>query len=106
MQPIACLLLPAALLALPTLALADHDDHDGHRRGSYKQEYWDGACKVERKWKKNGEFKEERKCRPQPAYVVQQPAVVVQQPAVVYAPAPVVVAPSPGVVIQGTIRLP
>ena len=38
-------------------------------RGSYgmdrerKQEFWDGNCKVERKWERNGEYKEERKCK-------------------------------------------
>jgi hypothetical protein len=56
---------------------------------------------VERKWKKNGDYKEERKCRAQPAYIVQQPAVVYAP-----APAPVVVVPSPGIVIHGSIRLP
>jgi hypothetical protein len=49
--------------------LADHDDH-GHRHkhkgGSYKEEFWDGHCKVERKWKRNGEFKEKRKCQARP----------------------------------------
>lgn len=39
--------------------IADDDDHRG-REG--KQEFWDGPCKIEREWKKNGDFKEERKC--------------------------------------------
>jgi hypothetical protein len=36
-------------------------DHPGGRER--KVEYDDGRCKVERKWGKNGEYKEERKCR-------------------------------------------
>jgi hypothetical protein len=43
-------------------------------RRAFKEEY-DGRCKVERKWERNGEYKEERKCRggrrayrPYPAY--------------------------------------
>jgi hypothetical protein len=108
MKPLASLLLPAALLAAPAAALADRDDHrhgwyrgHHHHHASAKQQYWDGACMVERKWKKNGDYKEERRCRPQPAYIVQQPTVVYAP-----APAPVVVVPSPGIVIHGSIRLP
>ncbi|MGH6627871.1 MAG: glycine zipper 2TM domain-containing protein [Burkholderiaceae bacterium] len=37
------------------------DDDRGKRR-EYKEEFWDGGCKIEREWKKNGDFKEERKC--------------------------------------------
>lgn len=46
-----------------------HKDEGGHgRKGrhgghEHKEEYWEGKCKVERKWKKNGEFKEERNCK-------------------------------------------
>jgi hypothetical protein len=29
----------------------------------YKQEYRQGNCKVERKWERNGEYKEETKCK-------------------------------------------
>lgn len=108
MNPIHAPLLAALLLAPFASALADRDDHDhGKHRHSYKEEYWDGHCKVERKFKGNGDYKEERKCKGGPTYyapvVVQQP-VVVPQPVMV-AP-PVVVAPQPGVVIQGTMRLP
>lgn len=38
----------------------DRDRHEGRER---KVEYDDGRCKVERKWGKGGEYKEERKCR-------------------------------------------
>jgi surface antigen len=60
------LLLNAALLTVTPVAFAD-DDKDESGKGRYrgkerKQEYWDGNCKVERKWEKNGDFKEERKC--------------------------------------------
>ena len=48
--------------------------YDGPRRGygyerprrerrAFKEEYDDGRCKVERKWERNGGYKEERKCR-------------------------------------------
>ncbi len=34
--------------------------YEGRER---KEEYDDGRCKIERKWSKDGEYKEERKCR-------------------------------------------
>lgn len=100
--PLMLALLPAAAFADPWKDESghgryyerDYGRHDGRDRGEYKEEYWDGACKVERKYKRNGDYKEERKCRaPQPAYVVPQP---------VY-PAPMV---QPGVVVHGTVTLP
>lgn len=106
----------AVLFALATVsfaALADRDkDESGHGkhhhgRHEYKQEYWDGNCKVEIK-QKNGDYKEERKCRgpqhvhaPAPVYVVPQPVVVAPQP--VYVPAPRAVEPS--VTIRATIPI-
>ncbi|MGQ0655306.1 MAG: hypothetical protein ACT4P4_24080 [Betaproteobacteria bacterium] len=51
------------------------DDRRWHR-GEGKEEYWDGNCKVERKWKKNGEYKEERRCRA-PEVVISLPPVVI-----------------------------
>ena len=98
-----------AVLLGPLVAHAD-DDHGGkHGHGhGHKEVYWDGACKVERKWK-HGEYTEKRKCKPvaqvyQPAPVIVQPApVVVQQPVVV--PQPVVVVPQPGITVQGTVHL-
>lgn len=58
------LLLPLAVLAAPMAAIADDDGHRGkkHKR-EYKEEYWDGNCKVEREFKGNGDYKEERKCK-------------------------------------------
>src|SRR5688572_3875263 len=44
----------------------DDDDRGGRRHRENRErkvEYDDGRCKVERKWSKNGEYKEERKCR-------------------------------------------
>lgn len=60
------LLVNAVLLAITPAALAD-DDKDEGGKGRYrgherKEEFWDGNCKVERKWEKNGDYKEERKC--------------------------------------------
>jgi surface antigen len=81
-------------LATP-LAHADPDkDESGHGRGhrhghghghghDHKEEFWDGDCKVERKWKKDGEYKEERKCKGSGHRHVHAPAV---QPVMVYPP--------------------
>lgn len=62
------LALAVALLALPMSSYADDwKDESGKRKGKerreFKEEYWDGNCKVERKMEKNGDFKEERKCK-------------------------------------------
>lgn len=64
--------------------------HDG---GDYKEEYREGNCKVERKWEGNGEYKEERKCKP-PRY---GSAVVPVYPR--YSEPGIYV--EPGIVIQG-----
>ena len=78
-------------LADPWKDESGHGRHyGGHYGGDHKQEYWDGNCKVERKWKGNGDYKEERKCEA-PRY--RQPVVVPGYP--VY---PI----EPGIVIQGT----
>ena len=105
MKPIRALLLPTLLIALPLTALADpwkdesgHGKGRGHDRREYKQEYWDGNCKVERKLEKNGEYKEERKCKgPRHGYYEQAP---------VYVPAAPPVIVEPGVTIHGTVRIP
>ena len=100
-------LLPALLLAMPVTALADDDDDDDHgqRRGHYqrqyqrdfKETYYDGHCRIERKFKKNGEYKEKHKCN--------APAYQVYQPAPVYVPAPVYFSGNPGITINGTLQL-
>ncbi|AEG93276.1 glycine zipper 2TM domain-containing protein [Ramlibacter tataouinensis] len=94
----------AVLVSAPTLADDDDDDDRrgrGHKHGhhkhkehkEHKEEFWEGNCKIERKWEKNGDFKEERKCkgaRPVAVHaapaVVYPPWIVVQQGAPVYAP--------------------
>lgn len=81
----------AVLSSLAGPALAHSDRHEGsHGRNYYghhhamKEEYWDGNCKVERKWKRNGDYKEKRKCkgRDHHAHVYHEPAarVVVNLP--------------------------
>jgi hypothetical protein len=90
-------LISLLLLALPLAAFADSDKH-GHGKHEYKEEYWDGHCKVERKIKKNGEVKEKRKCKgDEHAHYHAEP---------VYVPAPAPVIMQPGVTVQGTIRIP
>lgn len=99
------ILLPALIIVSPLSAFADSwKDESGHRthrgldRHEYKQEYWDGHCKVERKLKKNGDYKEKRRCSGlQHGY---------GGPATVHFPAPSVIAIDPGITIHGTIRFP
>jgi surface antigen len=86
MRTLILLATAAVALAAPAARAHDHDDdHHGHGHGK-KEEYWDGNCKVERKWK-HGEYEEKRKCRaPERVVVVPQPAppqrvVIVQEPA-------------------------
>jgi len=92
------LLTAIAGMAYSMTAIADPwKDESGHGKGrggyyqggDHKQEYWDGNCKVEQKWEGNGEYKEERKCRP----------VRYVQPVVPVYPG---VSIEPGIVIQGT----
>src|SRR4051812_16699488 len=55
----------ASLLASPAVS-AHSDEHEhghGHKGGKHKEEFWDGDCKVQREWKKHGEYKETRKCK-------------------------------------------
>lgn len=46
----------------------DDDDDRGrgqrhHRGGEYKETYRDGACKIEREWKRDGSYKEKLDCK-------------------------------------------
>lgn len=100
-----------AFAAMPASADPDRDE-SGHGRkserrvhqgGEYKEEYRDGNCKVERKWERNGGYKEETKCkgprgpaprtdheRPRGAgVIVTPPSVVIQPPTVVIEGAPI-----------------
>jgi hypothetical protein len=92
------LMLTSATLPLQALAHDDHDHRHKHKPG-HKEVFWDGNCKVERKYQKHGRVKEKRECRPDVVYM--QPQVVHRAP-----PPPVMV--EPGVVIHGsgTVRLP
>ncbi len=97
---ISLVVLPVLLGTLSAAAHADDDrDDDDHPRyarrykgGDGKEEFWVGNCKIKRKWKDNGEYKEERKCKDRP--VVYQPP-----PPVYYQPQPAFVV-SPQVVIR------
>jgi len=91
-SPLLALSAAAVLSLAPLAAEADSDRHH-HRHGrEYKEKYWEGNCRVERKWKRNGEYQEKRKCRDDYAYG--------------YAPQPVavpVMPVQPGIVISPTI---
>lgn len=54
-------LLALAALAAAVPALAENDDRGRRREG--REEFQDGPCKVEREWRSNGDYKEERKCQ-------------------------------------------
>ena len=56
-------ILVILLAALAATHVAQADDDDRGRRREHKEEFWDGPCKVELEWKKNGDYKEERKCQ-------------------------------------------
>jgi hypothetical protein len=95
------LLWSACLLTFPLAASADSwKDENGHGNGHRKhnEEYWDGNCKVKRKVKKDGDYKEERKCK--------GAAYRYTEAAPVYVPVQPAVAMPPGVTIQGTVRIP
>ncbi|MDQ9169563.1 hypothetical protein Q8A64_03970 [Oxalobacteraceae bacterium R-40] len=97
--------LSPILLAVSITASADpRKDESGHGKGhkhdrrEFKEEYWDGECKVKRKLEKNGEYKEERKCKA-PRHVHHH-----AEPVYVLPPPPPVI--EPGVTIHGTVRIP
>ena len=86
------LLAAAMLVAAP--AFADRDKGEsgkGRWRGQHegKEEFWDGQCKVKRKWK-GDDYKEERKCR-SPRHVSAEPP---PEPGIVISLPPIVVYPS------------
>lgn len=88
----------AALISLAPLAAEAGDKHHHHRHkgGEYKEKYWDGACKVERKWKRNGDYSEKRKCRDDYAYgYAPQPVAVPMMPV-----APAIVITPPSIIIR------
>lgn len=97
------LLLSISMALSSFSAFADSwKDEGGHGKGhkhdrEYKEEYWDGNCKVEREFKKNGDYKEERKCK--------EPRHGHYQQAPVYVPAPAPVIVEPGVRVHGTVTI-
>jgi hypothetical protein len=69
-------IVAVALISGPALADPWKDESGkgrwGYDRGGYraynyhreyKQEFYRGPCKIERKWGRNGEYKEETKCK-------------------------------------------
>jgi hypothetical protein len=103
MNRIASITAALMFIGFVTPVTADGDGRRGHRGGERKEVFWDGNCKVERKWGHDGRYKEERKCQGpsqgptvvhQPA-VVHQPGVVIQPPAIVIQPPGVVIPPPP-----------
>jgi surface antigen len=75
--------LGVALVSVSISAYADpYKNESGHGRSNkarheYKEEFWDGNCKVKRKYKKNGDYKEERKCKATPQVVMVQPPWII-----------------------------
>jgi hypothetical protein len=68
MVSLACITIAAPVFADPPEGRGYKKHHRHEGRHEYKEEYWDGNCKVERKYKKNGDYKEERKCEAEPYY--------------------------------------
>ena len=92
MKKTASVLVIAILASLASHASADPGKKEGHGRGhQYKEEYWEGDCKVKRKVNKHGDVKEERKCKAPPPDRYQAYDTVVEE-RVVY---PVREAPPP-----------
>ena len=83
----ALLALGLTMAAAPAFADPGKGKGKGHGRNDVRQEYWDGDCKVERRWKGN-KYKEKVKCHPDERVVVAPAPVYVQ-------PAPVIVQPPP-----------
>lgn len=101
MNRVAGLMVSLACFAFVAPVFADPPEGRGykkHQRHEYKEEYWDGDCKIERKYERNGNYKEERKCERapsrSPAYVYAPPPPPVEAEVVVRPPTVVIEAPS------------
>ena len=57
---LASLTLPLVLVVAPLSGWAG-DDHGHYHEG--KQKFWEGPCKVEREWEKDGDYQEKRECK-------------------------------------------
>src|SRR5688572_28360142 len=73
MKTLGYLVLGITVGSFAVPAYADREKNEnGHGRhqyerqvgkgGEFKEEYWDGNCKVKRKLERNGSYEEERKC--------------------------------------------
>lgn len=95
-SPLLALSTAAVLSLAPLAAEADSDRHH-HRHGrEYKEKYWEGNCRVERKWKRNGEYQEKRKCRDDYRQGYMAPPQVVMPmtaPAIIINPPPIIIRP-------------
>lgn len=101
------LLVTGPVLADPGKDESGHGYRRGHERSEYKQQYRDWNCKVERKWERNGDYKEERKCRSPTQEYREQPAYGYYEAAPAYMPAPRSPLPvAPGITFHGTVRIP
>lgn len=105
----------SGLFAPPVFADDDEDESDhgrwrgrggdyeykaerGRHGAKFKEEYWDGHCKVERKFD-GDEYKEKRKCKRRDVYVQPATPVYIYPAPVIVQPAPVAVQP-PAVVVR------
>lgn len=103
MKTLRILLLPLMLATIPLAASADpwkdesgHGRH-GHGNKKFKEEYRDGNCTVKRKFGKDGEYEEERKCKGQ------RYSGGYERAPVYVAPPPIVI--DPGLTIHGTVTI-
>jgi hypothetical protein len=80
------ILAAATAFAMTMPAAADPwKDESGHGRwrhgdGEWKEEYRDGDCKIERKWERGGEYKEEVECDGHYGGYLAPPVIVGQAP--------------------------
>lgn len=78
----ACLILAASMAATP--AFADSWKDESGKGREWKQEYRDGNCKIERKWERSGEYKEEVKCDGRHWGYTKPPVIVYRAPVTGY----------------------
>lgn len=59
-------MLAITALTCGSLAQAESwkDESGKGQHRERKEVFYDGPCKIEREWKKNGEYKEKRECKP------------------------------------------
>ena len=62
---LASLALPVLVLTAPLSTWAGNNHEHYPER---KEEFWDRGCKVEREWKKDGEYQDKRECKGRHGY--------------------------------------